>query len=107
MAKHSRLILTRDGERAFARLADGIARALDSILRKEGVKKKELAEKAGIDQAVLSRVPDGSRNMEIRTAGALFGAMGYVLDVEARRINAPRREPSKPASTGYNRHHNG
>jgi transcriptional regulator with XRE-family HTH domain len=89
MAKHPRLTLTSDGERAFGRLADGIARSLDGLLRAEGMKKKELAEKAGVDQAVLSRVLDGSRNLELRTVGALFGALGYVIDVVPKRIHAP------------------
>ncbi len=89
MAKQPRLTLTVDGERAFGRLADGIARTLDGLLRAEGMKKKDLAEKAGVDQAVLSRVLDGSRNLELRTVGALFGALGYVVDVVPRRIRAP------------------
>src|SRR5262249_43961426 len=89
MTQHSRLILSRDGERAFAHLADSIARLLDDLLRKNRIKKKDLAEKAGVDQAVVSRVLDGSRNVEIRTAGALFGALGYVLEVKAKSIYGP------------------
>jgi hypothetical protein len=89
MAKHSRLILTRDGERAFAHLADGIASGLDRVLRTEKIKKKELAERAKVDQAIVTRVLDGARNVEIRTVGALYGAAGYVLDVAPRPIRAP------------------
>ena len=89
MAKHPRLTLTRDGERAFGRLADGIGRALDFVLRVEHLKKKDLAEKAGVDQAIVSRVLDGSRNLEIRTVGAIFGAAGYALDVTPKRIRPP------------------
>ncbi|SRR5579872_5998833 len=96
MAKHARLILTRDGERAFGHLADSIATNLDRLLREEEVKKKQLAEKANVDQAVLSRVLDGSRNLEIRTIGALFGALGYVLDVVPRRISAPQPPRGNP-----------
>jgi DNA-binding phage protein len=92
-----RLTLTRDGERAFSGLADGIARTLDELIRTERVKKKDLAEKAGIDQSVLSRVLDGSRNVEIRTVGAIFGALGYVLDVTPKRIHAPRQNQRNPA----------
>jgi predicted transcriptional regulator len=88
MTKRTRLILTSDGERAFGRLADSIARVLEEILRKEKIKKKDLAKKAGVDQAVLSRALDGSRNIEIRTVGALLGSLGYVLDVAPKRIRA-------------------
>jgi len=88
MAKRSRLILTSDGEQAFGRLADGISRALDAVLRQERVKKKQLAELAGVDQAVVSRALDGSRNLETRTVAALFGAMGYSLDVVPRPMHA-------------------
>lgn len=86
MAKHSRLILTRDGERAFAHLADGIAASLDRILRTEKIKKKDLAERAHVDQAVVTRALDGTRNVEIRTIGALVGAAGYVLHVSPQPI---------------------
>jgi DNA-binding phage protein len=94
--KRIRLTLTRDGERAFSGIADGIARTLDELIRTERVKKKDLAEKAGIDQSVLSRVLDGSRNVEIRTVGAIFGALGYVLDVTPKRIHAPRQNQRNP-----------
>ena len=90
MAKRSRLILTSDGERAFAQLADGLAAGLDRILRTHKIKKKELAERANIDQAIVTRVLDGTRNVEIRTVGALYGAVGYVVDVSPRSIRAPR-----------------
>lgn len=99
MAKRSRLILTKDGERSFGHLADGIGRALDSVLRSERMKKKELAEKAVVDQAVISRVIEGSRNLELRTVGALFGAAGYVLDVSPKRIHAPPHMPTNHPST--------
>ncbi|MSO99754.1 MAG: hypothetical protein EXR07_01700 [Acetobacteraceae bacterium] len=99
--KRVRLTLTRDGERAFSGLADGIARTLDELIRTEHVKKKELAEKAGIDQAILSRVLDGSRNVEIRTVGAIFGALGYVLDVTPKRIHAPRKNQGNPANNSF------
>jgi transcriptional regulator with XRE-family HTH domain len=98
MTQRSRLILTRDGERAFARLADGIARLLDELLRRERVKKKDLAARAGVDQAVLSRVLDGTRNVEIRTVGALFGALGYALELKAKRLH--------PSGNVRTNHHN-
>ncbi|MBC7637000.1 MAG: hypothetical protein H7251_15510 [Acetobacteraceae bacterium] len=49
MTKHKRLILSDDGELAFGRLADGIARSLKQLLRKDRVKKKDLADLAGVD----------------------------------------------------------
>ena len=88
MTKRTRLILTADGERAFGRLTDGTARALETLLRTEKVKKRDLAERAGIDQAVLSRVLDGTRNLEYRTVAAVVGALGYVFDVVPRKIRA-------------------
>lgn len=98
MAKRSRLILTRDGERAFGRLADGISRALDGVLRKEQVKKKDLAERAGVDQAIVSRALDGSRNLETRTVAALFGAVGYSLDVVPKPMHAaPQGRTNQPS----------
>jgi len=99
MAKRSRLILTEDGERAFAHFADAIASSLDHVLRTEKIKKKQLAEQANVDQAIVTRVLDGSRNVEIRTVGALYGAAGYVLDVSPRRIRAPLNEGSNRART--------
>ena len=88
MTKRTRLILTADGERAFGRLTDGTARALETLLRTEKVKKRDLAERAGIDQAVLSRVLNGTRNLEYRTVAAVVGALGYVFDVVPRKIRA-------------------
>lgn len=97
MAKQPRLTLTRDGERAFGRLADGIGRALDNVLRKEQIKKKDLADRAGVHQAVVSRVLDGSRNLETRTIAALFGAVGYALDVVPRSMHAsPQNQNNHP-----------
>lgn len=86
MAKRSRLILTPDGERSFAQFADSLARNLDHLLRLERVKKRELADRAHVDQAVVSRVLDGTRNLETRTVGALYGALGYAIEVTPRRI---------------------
>ena len=54
MTKHKRLILSDDGELAFGRLPDGIARSLNELLQKDRVKKKDLAGLAGVDQEVLS-----------------------------------------------------
>ena len=88
MTTKTRLILTEDGERAYGRLADSIARTLDDLLRKDKVKQRELAERAGMNEAAVSRVLDGSRNVEIRTVGALAGALGYVFDVVPKRIRA-------------------
>jgi DNA-binding Xre family transcriptional regulator len=97
MTRNSRLTLTKDGERSFAHLVDSIARLLDELLRSERTRKKDLATKAGIDQAIVSRMLDGSRNVEARTVGAVFGALGYALDVQAKRIHPADGHPTNQA----------
>ena len=99
MTKHSRLILSDDGEWAFGRLSHSIARTLDDLLRKERVKQRELAARTGMNEAAVSRVLDGSRNVEIRTLGALAGALGYVFDVVPRRIRADPNERNNRPTT--------
>jgi hypothetical protein len=89
MAKRSRAVLNEAGLRAFARLADGVSRELDRAISKEGLKRTEVAEQAGLNKAALTRVLDGTRNLELRTVAAVLGAIGYVMDVQTARIDAP------------------
>lgn len=86
MTKRSRLTLTRDGERVFSHMADRFARSLDGILRTEKIKKKDLANRAGVNESVVSRALDGSRNIELRTLGALYGAAGYTVEIYPKKI---------------------
>ena len=96
MANCSRLILTRDGERAFGRFADGISRGLDGCRQQNESRKRISQEKAGVDQAVVSRALDGTRNCS--TVAALFGAAGYSLEVVAKPMHSasPNRNSHRP-----------
>ena len=88
---------------AYAHLASNVARELTRALNREkefGLTRAEIAKRLGIDKSAVTRCMSGSGNLTLRTVAALFAAMGYQVEVSARRIDAPagdrasnRRDP--------------
>lgn len=77
---------------AYARLASNVARELTRTLNHEkkfGLTRAEVAKRLGIDKSAVTRCMNGSGNLTLRTVAALFAAMGYQIEVSARRIEAP------------------
>lgn len=82
MSSRKRVTLNEAGVRAYARLASGVARELDRIIETEGLKRSDVAQKAGLNKAALTRILDGTRNLELRTIAAVLSAVGHVMDVK-------------------------
>jgi hypothetical protein len=87
--------LDAKGQRVYARLAADVARELAGALAAESqfgtITRAELARRLGRDKAFVTRKLSGGENMELRTVAAFLAALGYEMDVAARRINAPPR----------------
>ena len=83
MSTRKRVTLNEAGVRAYARLASGVARELDRIIEMEGLKRSDVAQKAGLNKAALTRILDGTRNLELRTIAAVLSAVNHVMDVKA------------------------
>ncbi len=85
--------LNAEGQRVYARLAADVARELARALAAESqfgtITRAELARRLGRDKAFVTRKLSGGENMELRTVAAFLAALGYEMDVAARRINAP------------------
>lgn len=86
MPSKNRSVLNEAGVRAYARLASGVARELDGIIELRGLKRSDVAQAAGLDKAALTRILDGTRNLELRTIAAVLSALGYVMDVKVKPV---------------------
>lgn len=97
MPNRKRVMLNEAGVRAYARLASSVARELDRIIEVEGLKRSDVAQKAGLDKAALTRILDGTRNLELRTIAAVLSAVDHVMDV---KTTATRRLLSEKTNNG-------
>lgn len=89
--------MSGDASFAYARLAGDVARQILLTIAREnkrpgGFTKSDLAALIGRDKGFITRSLDGARNLELRTIGAMLGAMGYVMDVKARPVRAQEEE---------------
>ncbi|MGC8524332.1 MAG: helix-turn-helix domain-containing protein [Acidibrevibacterium sp.] len=94
--KRNREPLNAEGQRVYARLTAHVARELARALAKESkfgtITRAELARRLGRDKGFVTRKLSGGENMELRTVAAFLAALGYEMDVAARRIDAPPGE---------------
>ena len=88
--------LDAEGQRVYARLTAHVARELARALAAESqfgtITRAELARRLGRDKGFVTRKLSGGENMELRTVAAFLAALGYEMDVAARRIKAPPGE---------------
>ena len=91
-----RELLDAEGQRVYARLTADVARELARALAAESqfgtITRAELARRLGRDKGFVTRKLSGGENMELRTVAAFLAALGYEMDVAARRIKAPPGE---------------
>lgn len=93
------------GEFTYAQLASNVARELTRAFNKEkqyGLTRVEIANRLKLDKSFVTRCMNGGGNLTLRTVAALFAAMGYQVEVSARRIDAlpdDRSRNSKNAVT--------
>lgn len=82
--------LTPEGQRIYARLTAHVSRELALALAQESalgqMTRAELARRLGRDKAFVTRKLSGGENMELRTVAAFLAALGYEMDVKAKRL---------------------
>jgi transcriptional regulator with XRE-family HTH domain len=107
MARRNLVQLYGKGGLAYATLVGSAHGTMHAALKAEErhglVTKAELARRLGISPSRLSRILSNQGNMELRTLGAVLGALGYIADIKAVRHAPPPGQPSnhalRPAAT--------
>lgn len=75
-------------ELSAARLAQSVARALDSSLSASGKTAREIAKLLGVTEGAVSQVLNAEGNVRIATLGRYLRAMGYQARIEVTPIDA-------------------
>ncbi|MGA8570898.1 MAG: helix-turn-helix domain-containing protein [Desulfobaccales bacterium] len=100
----------------FARLmAQGdlimeVTETLCELLEKEGVPRKELADRLGKSKGFVSQLLNGGRNLTLRTVADILHVLGYKVSLTPQKLRPeslqkPKRNPPTEKKSLYTRSH--
>ncbi|MGA7563726.1 MAG: helix-turn-helix transcriptional regulator [Desulfobaccales bacterium] len=73
-----------------------VTETLCELLEKEGVSRKELAERLGKSKGFVSQLLNGGRNLTLRTVADILRVLGYKVALKPEKL-VTNRQPEKKA----------
>lgn len=67
-------------------LIEDVRDNLLDVMAREGVSRSELARRTGRTKSQITRLLNTENNFTLRTAAEMFNAVGYRLELQARRL---------------------
>ncbi len=94
MSMYKEIMSTEEGRREVcAELAILSATELIvELMQKQGLKRKDLAERMGVSKSRVTQILNGDTNMKLSTLAYALAAMGEVLEVSSREIDANKKQ---------------
>ncbi len=87
-----------------------VTETLCELLEKEGVSRKELADRLGKSKGFVSQLLNGGRNLTLRTVADILHVLGYKVSLTLQKLRPeslqkPKRNPPAEKKSLYTRSH--